>query len=102
MEIRYIIPTDDRMEISKLYEESWKCTYKGIIPQDYLDSISNGHWSSTLDNPNWKTLICIDNGRIVEQAVFVNPVLSNFVTGAKLFQYICYRIILVKAMEKLL
>ena len=37
-----------------------------------------------------------------EQAVFVNPVLSSFTTGVKLFRYICYRIIWVKAMEKLL
>ena len=102
MEIRYIIPTDDRMEISKIYEESWKCAYKGIIPQDYLDSIPNGRWSSILDNPNWKTLICIDNGRIVGTSSFVNPVLSSFTTGVKLFRYICYRIIWVKAMEKLL
>ena len=78
MEIRYIIPTDDRMEISKLYEESWKCTYKGIIPQDYLDSISNGHWSSTLDNPNWKTLICIDNGRIVGTSSFCKSRFEQF------------------------
>ena len=33
MEIRYITPTDDRMEISKIYEESWKCAYKGIYPK---------------------------------------------------------------------
>lgn len=32
MEIRYITSTDDRMAISKVYEESWKCAYKGIIP----------------------------------------------------------------------
>lgn len=65
MEIRYIIPTDDRMAISKIYEESWKCAYKGIIPQDYLDSIPEGRWSSILDNPNWKTLICMDDEKIV-------------------------------------
>ena len=38
MEVRYIISTDDRMAISKIYEKSWKFTYKDIIPQDYLDS----------------------------------------------------------------
>lgn len=78
MEIRYIIPTDDRMEISRIYEESWKCAYKGIIPQDYLDSISNGRWSSTLDNPNWKTLICIANGRIVGTSSFCKSRFEQF------------------------
>ena len=42
MEIRYITPTDDIMAISRIYEESWKYTYKGLIPQDYLESIPEG------------------------------------------------------------
>lgn len=70
MEIRYIAPTDDRMAISKIYEESWKYAYKGIIPQDYLDSIPEGRWVSNLNNPKWKTLVCIDNGRIVGTSSF--------------------------------
>ena len=78
MEIRYIIPTDDRMEISKIYEESWKCAYKGIIPQDYLDSIPKGRWSSNIDNPNWKTLICIDDGRIVGTSSFCKSRFEQF------------------------
>ena len=78
MEIRYIIPTDDRMELSKIYEESWKYAYKGIIPQDYLDSIPNGRWSSNFDNPNWKTLICIDNGRIVGTSSFCKSRFEQF------------------------
>lgn len=65
MEIRYITPADDRMAISEIFEESWKYAYKDIIPQDYLNSIPKGCWSSNLDNSNWKTLICISNGRIV-------------------------------------
>lgn len=44
MEIRYITPADDRMLISKVYEESWKYAYKGIIPQHYLDSIPECRW----------------------------------------------------------
>ena len=46
MEIRYITPADDRQEISKVYEESWKFAYKGIIPQDYLEGIPEGQWVS--------------------------------------------------------
>lgn len=44
MEIRFIAPTDDRSEISRVYEESWKFAYKGIVPQSYLDSIPEGRW----------------------------------------------------------
>lgn len=42
MEIRYITKDDNPLEISKIYESSWKYTYKGIIPQNYLDSIPTG------------------------------------------------------------
>jgi len=78
MEIRYIAPTDDRREISKIYEESWKCAYKGIIPQDYLDSIPEGRWVSNLNNPKWKTLVCIDNGRIVGTSSFCKSRFEQF------------------------
>ena len=39
MEIRYITHSDNRLAISKIYEDSWKHAYKGIIPQEYLNSI---------------------------------------------------------------
>lgn len=65
MEIRYITPADDRAAISRVYEESWKFAYKGIIPQDYLDSIPEGQWARSIDRPNWKTLVCVDHDKIV-------------------------------------
>lgn len=70
MKIRYIKLTDDKMAISKIYEESWKSAYKGIIPQDYLDSIPEGHWATGLENPNWNTLVCIEAGKIVGTSSF--------------------------------
>lgn len=70
MEVRYIIPADDRRMISKVYEESWKSAYKGIIPQEYLDSIPEGRWAPNLDKQGWGTLVCIDNGKIVGTSSF--------------------------------
>lgn len=78
MEIRYLAPTDDRMAISRIYEESWKYAYQGIIPQDYLNSIPKGHWASNFDNPDWKTLICVDDGRIVGTSSFCKSRLEQF------------------------
>ena len=43
MEIRHVKRTDDRYAISRIYEESRKFAYKGIVPQSYLDSIPVGH-----------------------------------------------------------
>lgn len=65
MEVRYAVPGDDRMAISKVYEESWKYAYRGIIPQTYLDSIPEGQWAANVDSPARRTLVCVDNDRIV-------------------------------------
>ena len=70
MEIRYICKTDSRKEISRIYEESWKCAYKGIIPQSYLDSIPEGRWAEKLDNPEWNTLVCTVDGKIIGTSSF--------------------------------
>lgn len=78
MEIRYMNTKDDTMEISKIYEESWKFAYRGIIPQDYLNSIQEGQWATNLDNPNRKTLVCIDNGRIVGTSSFSESRFEQF------------------------
>ena len=37
--IRKITPSDDRLEISNIYEQAWKKAYAGIVPQDFLDSL---------------------------------------------------------------
>ncbi len=78
MEVRYIIPADDRRMISKVYEESWKSAYKGIIPQEYLDSIPEGRWVPNLDKQGWRTLVCIDNGKIVGTSSFCKSRFEQF------------------------
>lgn len=70
MEIRYIAPNDDRLAISKIYEESWKYAYNNIVPQNYLNSIPAGKWAPNLDNPDRKTLIYIDNDTMVGTSSF--------------------------------
>lgn len=70
VEIWYITPTDDKMTVSRIYEESWKYTYKGIIPQDYLESIPEGRWVANIENSNWSTVVYVDNGRIVGTSSF--------------------------------
>ncbi len=58
------------MAISKIYEESWRYAYRGIIPQSYLDSIPEGRWASRLTDPGLKALVCIDHGRFVGTSSF--------------------------------
>ena len=70
MEIRYLQPGDSRTAISRVYEKSWKYAYRGIIPQDYLDSIPEGRWAANLDRPGRHTLLCVDGGEIVGTSSF--------------------------------
>lgn len=70
MEIRYAASMDDSSKISKVYEESWKYAYKGLIPQDYFDMIPAGRWTSGIGEPNRKTLVCVEEGRIVGTSSF--------------------------------
>ena len=65
MEIRPLRTTDDRLAVSRIYEESWKFAYRGIVPQSYLDSIPAGRWAPTLDRPDWTTLVMTENGRLI-------------------------------------
>ncbi len=76
--VRYMIPADDRLMISKVYEESWKSAYKGIIPQDYLASIPKGRWARNVDTQGWKTLLCVENGKIVGTSSFCQSRFEQF------------------------
>lgn len=61
MEIRYITKNDNPLEISKIYESSWKYAYKGIIPQDYLDSIPTGQWANSINKVGLNSLVLTDH-----------------------------------------
>lgn len=56
-QIRPILSSDDRMTLSRVYEESWKSAYQGILPQDYLDTIPTGFWVDKIDQPQRQTLV---------------------------------------------
>ncbi len=78
MEIRYLTPADDRTAVSRIYEESWKYAYKGIVPQDYLDSIPEGRWASGLDRQGRSTLVCVDGGKLVGTSTFCGSRFEQF------------------------
>ena len=53
MEIRPLRETESRLEVRRIYEESWKSAYRGIVPQAYLDGIPAGR-SCTAISSNTK------------------------------------------------
>ena len=68
MEIRFITPADDPLEISNIYEQSWKSAYKGIIPQNFLDSIPAGKWVKNLKSGSMQSLVIEVNGKLTGTA----------------------------------
>ena len=65
MEIRPVRPEDDRLAISRVYEESWKVAYAGLIPRDYLDALPPGRWAGVPDAPGLHSLVALEGGQIV-------------------------------------
>ena len=78
MEIRYINDNDERKAISRIFEESWRHAYKGIIPQDYLDGIQEGRWTPLIDIPGWKTMVCIEDGEYIGTSTFSRSRFENY------------------------
>lgn len=76
--VRFVEDKDDRNEISRIYENSWKYAYKDIIPQEYLDSIPEGRWAGKIDTPSWKTLVCTDGDKLVGTSSFCDSRFENF------------------------
>lgn len=70
MEIRFLNEIDDLFEISSVYENSWKYAYKGIIPQEYLDSIPEGRWAKSITRAGMNNLVVTENDRIIGTAGF--------------------------------
>ena len=84
MEIRYISSADDKNAISRIYEKSWKCAYRGMIPQEYLDSIPEGRWAEKVDNPEWSTMVCIENGEYIGTSSFCRSRFEQFPDSGEL------------------
>ncbi len=76
--IRKINNTDSRLEISNIYEQSWKYAYKGIIPQEYLNSIPSGQWCSAIDNPDRHTLVMLVENKIIGTASYCKSRFENY------------------------
>ncbi|MDE6863217.1 MAG: GNAT family N-acetyltransferase [Eubacterium sp.] len=78
MVIRKINPSASREEISNIYEQSWKFAYKGIIPQDYLDSIPSGQWCGAFDNPDRYTIVMLDSDKIIGTSTYCKSRFADY------------------------
>lgn len=58
--------------------KSWIYVYKGIIPQDYLESIPEDRWIMNLEKSSWSMLVSDDNRRIVGTSSFCESRFNQF------------------------
>ena len=65
MEIRKLHPSDDLFAVSRVYEESWREVYRGLLPQEYLDSIQLGKWVPYLEQAGRESLLLLEGEKIV-------------------------------------
>ena len=68
MEIRKLHPSDDLFAVSRVYEESWREAYRGLLPQEYLDSIPLGKWVPYLEQAGRESLLLLKGEKIVGTA----------------------------------
>ena len=78
MEIRRMNSTDDRWKISRIYEESWRDVYKGIVPESFLRNIPTGHWVPFLDSSGADTLVVIEDDAYVGTASYSRSRFADF------------------------
>ncbi len=60
MEIRRVMPGDDFRAIARIYSESWKAAYRGIVPQAYLDALTEARWATVLAGSAYDALVLMD------------------------------------------
>lgn len=70
MEIRRFLKTDNIDDVSRVYAQSWKSAYRGIVPQDYLDNISENRWSKILVNELSNLWIVSDGNDIIGSSTY--------------------------------
>lgn len=65
MEIRKITKDDDFEVIGNIYSCSWKTAYRGIVPQEYLDSLGGSRWSNVLKDSGHDAYVVMDGDKCV-------------------------------------
>ena len=59
MEIRYVDKNDDLGLISNIYEQSWRITYKGMLPARYLKKLPEGNWKERINRFGSRSMVLV-------------------------------------------
>lgn len=60
----------DIEEVSRIYALSWKHAYRGIVPQHYLDSLTDERWVPRLRNSRFNALVMLEGDKYIGTSSF--------------------------------
>ena len=80
MEIRKVVANDDYFAIGNIYAKSWKDTYKGILPDKYLDSLSARTWEEILKNNRYTSFVILEEEKYIGTSM-VSPARDEKMKG---------------------
>ena len=70
MEIRYVDEYDDLGMISSIYEQSWRMTYKGMLPARYLKKLPEGNWKDRINRFGSRSMVMVSGGEYIGTVSF--------------------------------
>ena len=70
MEIRLLNEEDDIDAVCGIYAASWKSTYRGIIPQEFLDNIDKEKWREGIQNSELISLVMMNGEKMIGTASY--------------------------------
>lgn len=74
MIIKLLSSETEAKKASKLFQETWQCTYKDILPDDFLAAIPENAWEKRFNRDGRYNLIFIDDdGKIRGVVSYGNP-----------------------------
>ena len=56
---------DDADAVSRIYWESWRAAYAGLLPQSYLDALPQNRWTEHVRACPQRMLLAVESGRPV-------------------------------------
>ena len=65
MNVRKLTPTDDWAAIGNIYQRSWQAAYRGIVPQNYLDSLDGSLWTAAFGDHPYTSFVLLDNEKYI-------------------------------------
>ena len=64
-EFRKVLPSDDFGAIARIYVHSWRAAYRDIVPQAYLDGLSEARWEENLRKSASDSYVLLLDGQYI-------------------------------------